>query len=63
LRAIKNRVAVEAGVTFGWQRYTGDGGAIIGIDTFGASAPGGVALDKFGFNVDNVVTTAKKVMG
>ncbi len=61
--AIKNRVAVEAGVTFGWQRYTGDGGAIIGIDTFGASAPGGVALDKFGFNVDNVVATAKKVMG
>ncbi|MEO0836906.1 MAG: transketolase [Cyanobacteria bacterium J06642_3] len=60
--AIKNRVAVEAGVTFGWQRYTGDGGAIIGIDTFGSSAPGGVALDKFGFNVDNVVATAKKVM-
>ncbi len=62
-KAIKNRVAVEAGVTFGWQRYTGDNGAIIGIDTFGASAPGGIALDKFGFNVDNVVATAKKVMG
>ena len=62
-KAIKNRVAVEAGTTFGWQRYTGDNGAIVGIDTFGASAPGGVALDKFGFNVDNVVAVAKKVMG
>ncbi|MDJ0682666.1 MAG: transketolase [Xenococcaceae cyanobacterium MO_167.B52] len=62
-KAIKNRVAVEAGTTFGWQRYTGDNGAIIGIDTFGASSPGGVALDKFGFNVDNVVAVAKKVIG
>ncbi len=61
-KAIKNRVAVEAGTTFGWQRYTGDNGAIIGIDTFGASAPGGVALDQFGFNVDNVVATAKKLL-
>ncbi len=62
-KAIKNRVAVEAGTTFGWQRYTGDNGAVVGIDTFGASAPGGVALDKFGFNVDNVVAVAKKVIG
>ena len=62
-KAIKNRVAVEAGTTFGWQRYTGDNGATVGIDTFGASAPGGVALDKFGFNVDNVVAVAKKVIG
>ena len=59
----KKRVSVEAGVTFGWQRYTGDSGAMIGIDTFGASAPGGVALDKFGFNVDNVIAVAKKVIG
>ena len=59
----KKRLAVEAGTTFGWQRYTGDNGAIIGIDTFGASAPGDVALDKFGFNVDNVIATAKKVIG
>ncbi len=62
-KAIKNRVAVEAGTTFGWQRYTGDNGAIVGIDTFGASAPGGVALENFGFNVDNVVAVAKKVIG
>jgi transketolase len=62
-KAIKKRVAVEAGVTFGWQRYTGDNGACVGIDTFGASAPGDVALDKFGFNVDNVIAVAKKVIG
>jgi transketolase len=62
-KAIKKRVAVEAGVTFGWQRYTGDNGACVGIDTFGSSAPGEVALDKFGFNVDNVVAVAKKVIG
>ena len=62
-KAIKNRVAVEAGTTFGWQRYTGDNGAIVGIDTFGASAPGGVALENFGFNVDNVVAKAKEVIG
>lgn len=59
----KKRLAVEAGTTFGWQRYTGDNGGIIGIDTFGASAPGELALEKFGFNVDNVVETAKKVIG
>lgn len=62
-KGIKKRVAVEAGVTFGWQRYTGDNGACVGIDTFGSSAPGEVALDKFGFNVDNVVAVAKKVIG
>ncbi|MGK7897775.1 MAG: transketolase [Xenococcus sp. (in: cyanobacteria)] len=62
-KVAKKRLSVEAGTTFGWQRYTGDNGASIGIDTFGASAPGGVALDKFGFNVDNVVATAKKVIG
>lgn len=59
----KKRLSVEAGVTFGWQRYVGDSGASVGIDTFGASAPGDVALDKFGFNVDNVVAQAKKVIG
>ncbi len=62
-KAIKKRVAVEAGTTFGWCRYTGDEGAVIGIDTFGASAPGGLAMAKFGFTVDNVIAKAKAVMG
>lgn len=48
-------LSVEAGVTFGWAKYAD---ASIGIDRFGASAPGGLVLDKLGINVDNVVTQA-----
>ncbi len=62
-KAVKKRISVEAGVTFGWCRYVGDEGVAIGIDTFGASAPGGVALEKFGFTVDNVVAKAKEILG
>jgi transketolase len=62
-KAIKARVSVEAGTTFGWSKYVGDAGASIGIDTYGASAPGDVVMAKFGFTVDNVIATAKKVMG
>lgn len=50
------RLAIEAGATLGWCKYVGDSGGIIGVDRFGASAPGKVALEKLGFNVDNVVT-------
>jgi transketolase len=49
------RVAVEAGVTFGWDRWVGPGGLIVGLDRFGASAPGKEALERLGFNEDNVV--------
>lgn len=59
---IKKRVSVEAGTTFGWERYVGSEGKTIGIDRFGASAPGGEVMDKFGFNVDNVVKTVKEMM-
>ncbi|MFQ5512595.1 MAG: transketolase, partial [Candidatus Krumholzibacteriia bacterium] len=52
------KVAVEAGSPLGWRDYTGDNGAIIAIDRFGASAPGGVALEKLGFTVDRVVKEA-----
>ncbi len=62
-KAIKKRVAVEAGTTFGWCRYTGSEGAVVGIDTFGASAPGDLAMEKFGFTVDNVIAKAREVMG
>ncbi len=61
--AVKKRVSVEAGVTLGWQRYIGFEGVAIGIDTFGASAPGGTVLEKFGFTVDNVVAKAKTLLG
>jgi transketolase len=59
---VKARVSIEAGVTLGWERWVGDGGASIGLDHFGASAPAEILFDKFGLNVDNVVNTAKKVL-
>lgn len=62
-KAVKKRVSVEAGVTFGWCRYVGEEGISIGIDTFGASAPGPVCMEKFGFTVDNVVAKAKTLLG
>lgn len=62
-KAVTKRVAVEAGTTFGWCRYVGAEGAVIGIDRFGASSPGGVAMKNFGFTTENVVETAKKVLG
>ncbi len=52
------RISVEAGVTQGWNRYVGDGGEVIGIDTFGASAPGEVMVDEYGFTVENICTRA-----
>lgn len=60
---IEARVAIEAGVSWGWERLVGNGGAIIGLDRFGASAPAEVLFEKFGFTVDNVVATARRVMG
>lgn len=62
-KAVKKRLVVEAGVSFGWERYFGSEGAMISIETFGVSAPGNVALNKFGYTVDNVVAKAKEVMG
>ena len=56
------KIAIEAGVTFGWYKYVGHNGAVIGLDRFGASAPGKVAMDKLGFNVTNVVAHAKKLV-
>ncbi len=52
------RLAVEAGVPRGWCEYVGDGGAVIGLDRFGASAPGAVVMEQLGFNVEHVVTRA-----
>ena len=61
-KAVTKRLAVEAGSTFGWCRYVGSAGDVIGIDTFGASAPGDVCLEKFGFTVDNVLAKAKALL-
>ena len=57
--AVNARVAVEQAAPFGWERYVGRTGAIIGMETFGASAPLPKLLDKFGFTVENVVRAAK----
>ncbi|MDB9421008.1 transketolase [Microcystis aeruginosa CS-563/04] len=62
-KAVKKRLAVEAGSTMGWHRYITDEGDVLGVDTFGASAPGGVILEKFGFTLDNVVAKAKALLG
>src|SRR5450759_2919758 len=54
------RVAVEAASTLGWERYVGRGGAIIGMNTFGASAPLKDLQRRFGFEPENVVRVAKE---
>lgn len=59
---VKARVAVEAGISQGWKNYTGDGGEIISIDHFGASAPGDILFDKYGFTVENVVEKTLKAV-
>ncbi len=59
--AVTRRVTIEAGSTFGWDQYAGDHGAKIGVDRFGTSAPGDLVLDKYGFNVTNVVNTYLKL--
>jgi transketolase len=61
-KAVTKRLAVEAASSFGWCRYVGDAGDMIGIDSFGASAPGNICLEKFGYTIDNVVTRAKALL-
>jgi transketolase len=56
------RLAIEAGATLGWHKYVGTGG-VIGLDRFGASAPGKVVLDRLGFNVAHVVERALELAG
>ena len=56
------RVAIEQASTFGWSRYVGERGKVIGMETFGASAPLKELMKKFGFEPDNVVRVAKEVL-
>ncbi|MDF2386970.1 transketolase [Nostoc ellipsosporum NOK] len=62
-KAVTKRLSVEAGASFGWHKYVGTEGDTVSIDRFGASAPGGVCLEKFGFSVDNVLAKAKQLLG
>jgi transketolase len=57
--ACRKRLVVEASSSFGWHKYVGFDGDTVSIDRFGASAPGPVCLEKFGFTVENVVAKAK----
>lgn len=59
---VTKRLAVEAASSFGWCRYVGSEGDVVGIDQFGASAPGGTCMEKFGFTVDNVLAKAKALL-
>lgn len=56
------RVAIEAGISDYWRKYVGLEGAVVGIDTFGESAPANVLFEHFGFTVANVVKAAKQVL-
>jgi transketolase len=59
---LRARLAVEAGATQGWCKYVGDRGDVIGVDRFGASAPGKVLMREYGFTVDNVCERAMKLI-
>ncbi len=61
--AVTARVSVEAAVTFGWDRYVGPAGRIVGLDRFGASAPAEVLFEQFGFTAEAVAAAAREVLG
>ena len=63
LTTVRARLAVEAALPQGWHRYVGDAGDIIGVERFGASAPGNVVMEKFGFTVAHVVERAAALVG
>jgi transketolase len=62
-KGIRARLAAEAGVTQGWRGYVGDSGVVMGIDHFGASAPGETVMREFGFTVENVCERALALVG
>lgn len=61
-KEVKKRLAIEMGSSLGWERYAGDEGEILAIDTFGASAPANKVLAEYGFTVENVVNRVKKLI-
>ena len=56
------KLSIEAGITLGWERWTGCQGNSIGLDRFGASAPGDEVFEKLGFTVENVVKRATAIV-
>jgi transketolase len=61
-KGVKARLAIEMASPFGWERYVGDEGAVLGISTFGASAPGDRVIQEYGFTVDNVIAQFTKLL-
>ena len=59
--SVRRRVVVEAGTTFGWEKYATINGTVIGVDRFGESAPGNIVLEKFGFTAENIVKKAREL--
>jgi len=60
---VRPRLAIEAGASLGWWRFVGDGGDVVGLDRFGASAPGRTVMDKLGFSLANVVARGLALLG
>jgi transketolase len=61
-KAVKRRLAVEAGTSLGWERYVGSTGKVISLEHYGASSPGKVNFEKLGFTVENVIKQAKELL-
>ncbi|ADU30653.1 transketolase [Evansella cellulosilytica] len=59
---VKARLGIEMANPLGWERYTGDGGSVLGINGFGASAPGAKIIEEYGFTVENVVSKFKQLL-
>ncbi len=59
---IKARLGIEMGVSLAWSKYVGDNGDILAIDQFGASAPGNILIEKYGFTVGNIIFHFKKLL-
>ena len=60
--SVTARIAIEAGRSLGWERYTGLSGRVIGMDSFGVSGPGPAVFVKFGFSVEAIVSVAREVL-
>jgi len=60
--SVKARISIEAGIAQGWREYVGDNGASISLEHYGASAGANVLFKEFGFTLENVVATAKKIL-
>ena len=62
-RSISARLAVEAGVTQGWERWVGPTGRMIGVNRYGASAPAKTVFKNYGLTVDNIITQVNEMIG